>query len=367
MDIKRSGSQPSAKAPTEYYTGETRIDPLFEAPDPASVQSISVTFEPGARTAWHAHPLGQTLIVTAGCGYAQSWNGPVEEIRPGDVIWFRPGEKQWHGAAPTTAMTHIAIQERLDGKVITWMEQVSDAQYRGLDGRSAPLADSATKPLIVFDVNETLLDLESVAPLLEQILGDKDAVRLWFANLVVYAEALTLAKAYVAYDAIGAGVLEMLARTRGISLSSEQKRAVAEAFASMPPYQEVPACLKRLRDAGFRLFTLTNNTHDVQTRQLDRGGILQYFERCFSIEAVQRDKPAPEAYAYVESELGVEPSDILLVACHVWDTLGAVAAGWHAALIERPGNALLPVGPQPDFSASNLTDVVEKLVAAPVP
>jgi quercetin dioxygenase-like cupin family protein len=130
MDIKRSGSQPSGKGPAEYFTGAVRIDPLFEAPDPARAVGASVTFEPGARTAWHSHPLGQTLIVTAGCGRAQRWGGPIEEIRPGDVIWFPPGEKHWHGATPTTAMTHIAIQERLAGLTVDWMEQVSDEQYQ---------------------------------------------------------------------------------------------------------------------------------------------------------------------------------------------------------------------------------------------
>ena len=129
MDIKRSGSQPSGKGPAEYFIGTVRIDPLFEAPDPACVVGASVTFEPGARTAWHAHPLGQTLIVTAGSGRVQRLGGPIEDIRPGDVIWFPPGEKHWHGAAPTTAMTHIAIQERLDGKTVDWMEKVSDEQY----------------------------------------------------------------------------------------------------------------------------------------------------------------------------------------------------------------------------------------------
>lgn len=129
MDIKRIGSQPSTKGPAEWFTGTVRIDALFQAPDPALVQGASVTFEPGARTAWHTHPLGQTLIVTAGCGRAQRWGGPIEEIRPGDVVWFAPGEKHWHGAAPTTAMTHIAIQERLDGRVVDWMEKVGDEQY----------------------------------------------------------------------------------------------------------------------------------------------------------------------------------------------------------------------------------------------
>jgi quercetin dioxygenase-like cupin family protein len=129
MEIKRSGSQPSGKGPADWFTGTVRIDPLFEAPDPARVVGASVTFEPGARTAWHTHPLGQTLLVTSGCGRAQRWGGPIEEIRPGDVIWFAPGEKHWHGAAPATALTHIAVQEKLNGKAVDWMEKVSDEQY----------------------------------------------------------------------------------------------------------------------------------------------------------------------------------------------------------------------------------------------
>ena len=129
MEIKRVGSQPSATGPSEWFTGTVRIDPLFSAPDPARVSMALVTFEPGARTAWHTHPFGQTLIVTAGCGQVQREGGPIEEIRPGDVVWFAPGEKHWHGAAQTKAMTHIAIQEKLDGKTVDWMEQVSDEQY----------------------------------------------------------------------------------------------------------------------------------------------------------------------------------------------------------------------------------------------
>ncbi|MFL6494055.1 MAG: cupin domain-containing protein [Nitrososphaera sp.] len=129
MDIKRNGSQSSSKGSAEYFTGAVRIDTLFQANDPARVVGANVTFEPSARTAWHTHPLGQTLIVTAGCGLAQRWDGPSEEIRPGDVVWFPPGEKHWHGAIATTAMTHIAIQERLDGKTVDWMEKVSNEQY----------------------------------------------------------------------------------------------------------------------------------------------------------------------------------------------------------------------------------------------
>ena len=131
MEIERAGSRPSGKGSAEWFTGAVRIDPLFGPPDPARVAGALVTFEPGARTAWHTHPLGQTLIVTAGCGWVQREGGPVEEIRPGDVVWFPPGERHWHGAAPGTAMSHIAIQEKLDGSPVTWMEPVSDEQYGG--------------------------------------------------------------------------------------------------------------------------------------------------------------------------------------------------------------------------------------------
>jgi quercetin dioxygenase-like cupin family protein len=130
MEIKRGGSRPSGKGPADYFTGAVRIDPLIEAPDPARVRGASVTFEPGARTAWHTHPLGQTLIVTAGLGWAQRWGGPIEEIRPGDVVWFPPGEKHWHGATAQTAMTHIAIQEALNGSPVDWLEQVAEEQYQ---------------------------------------------------------------------------------------------------------------------------------------------------------------------------------------------------------------------------------------------
>ncbi len=131
MKIDRNGSRPSAPGPSDWFTGTVRLDPLFAANDARRAASANVTFEPGARTAWHTHPLGQTVIVTAGLGLAQREGGPIEEIRPGDVIWFEPGEKHWHGASPTTAMTHIAIQEHVDGKVVDWMDHVTDQQYQG--------------------------------------------------------------------------------------------------------------------------------------------------------------------------------------------------------------------------------------------
>jgi quercetin dioxygenase-like cupin family protein len=130
MDIRHSGFQPSGLGSSEWFTGSVRIDPLFSPPDPSRVTGSLVTFEPGARTAWHTHPLGQTLIVTTGLGWVQREGGPIEEIRPGDVVWFPPGEKHWHGAAPTTAMSHIAIQEKLDGSAVAWKEKVTDEQYR---------------------------------------------------------------------------------------------------------------------------------------------------------------------------------------------------------------------------------------------
>ncbi len=141
MQLKRSGSQPSAKGPAECFTGSVRVDPLIEAPEPARLRAASVTFEPGARSAWHTHPLGQALIVTAGCGYVQSWGSPVRIIRPGDVVWCPPNEKHWHGAVPSTALTHIALQEALDGKVVEWLEKVTDEQY--LAGASAEQGDES--------------------------------------------------------------------------------------------------------------------------------------------------------------------------------------------------------------------------------
>lgn len=143
MDITRAGSQPSVRPPVEWFTGTVRLDPLFQAPVPARVGGASVTFEPGARTAWHRHPLGQTLIVVAGVGRAQREGGPIAEIRPGDVVWFAPGEKHWHGASPTTAMTHIAVQESLDGKNVEWLEKVTDEQYAHSEpGTPVPLLNS---------------------------------------------------------------------------------------------------------------------------------------------------------------------------------------------------------------------------------
>jgi 2-haloacid dehalogenase len=217
-------------------------------------------------------------------------------------------------------------------------------------------------PLIVFDVNEMLLDLQVIEPTFKRILGDKVDMRLWFANLVIYSLALTAAKSYVPFTDIGAAVMKMLADTQGIRLDGGDSKELKEKFSTMPPYPEVPGALRKLRDAGFRLFTLTNNLVEVQTRQLERG-IVDLFEKCFSVDSVKVYKPSPQTYAHVEKELGGGPSQVCMVACHTWDTLGAVSAGWEAALIKRPGNDLLGVGPQPQIVGDDLTDVVDQLIA----
>ena len=205
----------------------------------------------------------------------------------------------------------------------------------------------AKLPLIVFDVNETLLDLETMDPIFARIFGDRSAMRLWFANLIMYSAALTVAGCYVPFTDIGGAVMKMMADVSGIKITDADKKELTDKFSTMPPHAEVPAALRKLREAGFRLFTLTDNLLEVQTRQLTHGGIVDLFERRFSADGVKHHKPSREAYGHVEKELGTKPSDMCLIACHTWDTLGAVAAGWEGALIKRPGNDVLGVGPQP--------------------
>jgi 2-haloacid dehalogenase len=220
----------------------------------------------------------------------------------------------------------------------------------------------ASLPLIVFDVNETLLDLQTMEPTFARIFGDKSAMRLWFSNLILYSAALTVAGCYVPFTEIGAAVMKMLADTRGIRIDERDKKELTDKFSTMPPHPEVPAALRKLRDAGFRLFTLTDNLLEVQTRQLETGGIVDLFERRFSADGVKHHKPSRQAYSYVEKELGAEPSQFCLIACHTWDTLGAVAAGWQAALIKRVGNDVLGVGPQPQIVGDDLNDVADQLI-----
>jgi 2-haloacid dehalogenase len=221
----------------------------------------------------------------------------------------------------------------------------------------------AGRPIIVFDVNETLLDLETLRPTFERIFNDPGALRLWFASLITYSEALTLAGVYVPFTDIGGAVLRMLAATRGISISDAEAAELTDRFASMPPHPEVPGALHRLREPGFRLFTLTDNTREISGRQLEKAGIIELFERRFSVdETVRRHKPAPQAYQSVAHELDVDPDDICLIACHVWDTVGARAAGWQAGLILREGNAPLDVGPQPNYIGDDLDAIADQLI-----
>jgi 2-haloacid dehalogenase len=219
------------------------------------------------------------------------------------------------------------------------------------------------QPIIVFDVNETLLDLDTLSPTFDRIFSDPDAMRLWFADLIAYSEALTLAGVYVPFTDIGSAVLRMLAATRGIEISDGDGAELTDRFASMPAHPEVPGALRRLREHGFRLFTLTDNTLEISGRQLESAGVIDLFERRFSVdETVRRHKPAPEAYHSVASELGVDAGDICLIACHAWDTLGAVGAGWQAGLILREGNAPLDVGPQPTYIGDDLDAIADQLI-----
>src|SRR3984957_245424 len=174
----------------------------------------------------------------------------------------------------------------------------------------------AALPLIVFDVNETLLDLQTMEPTFERIFGEKSAMRLWFADLILYSAALTVAGCYVPFTDIGSAVMKMLADTRGIRIDDSDKQELTEKFSTMPPHPEVPAALRKLRHAGFRLFTLTDNLLEIKSRQLEHGGIIDLFERRFSADGVKRHKPAREAYAYVERELRAQPSQLCLIACH---------------------------------------------------
>jgi 2-haloacid dehalogenase len=219
------------------------------------------------------------------------------------------------------------------------------------------------RPVIVFDVNETLLDLDALCPTFDRIFNDPAAMRLWFADLILYSEALTLAGVYVPFTDIGGAVLRMLAATRDITISDADAAELTNRFATMPPHPGVPAALRRLREHGFRLFTLTDNTLEISGRQLERAGVIDVFERRFSVdETVRRHKPAPEAYHSVAAALEADPGDICLIASHVWDTIGAVAAGWQAALILREGNAPLDVGPQPNYVGKDLDVIADQLI-----
>jgi 2-haloacid dehalogenase len=219
------------------------------------------------------------------------------------------------------------------------------------------------QPVIVFDVNETLMDLDTLRPTFDRIFNDPAAMRLWFANLITYSEALTLSGVYIPFTDIGGAVLRMLAATRDITITDADGAELTDRFATMSPHPEVPAALNRLREHGFRLFTLTDNTLDISGRQLEHAGVIDLFEGRFSVdETVKRHKPAQEAYHSVAAALEVDPGNVCLIACHVWDTIGAQSAGWQAGLILREGNAPLPVGPQPDYVGKDLDEIADQLI-----
>jgi 2-haloacid dehalogenase len=220
-----------------------------------------------------------------------------------------------------------------------------------------------TLPLLVFDVNETLLDLDALGPHFERMFGDRGALREWFAQLILYSEAITLSGDYAPFGELGGAVLNMLAVSRGARIGEDDLQALKEAIATMPPHPEVPGALGRLREAGFRLFTLTNNPKATCARQLERAGVTRLFERQFSVDdGVHRYKPAREVYRAVEASLEASPSDLCLIACHTWDILGAAAAGWNTAFIARPGNAVLAVGGQPLIAGADLDIVAHQMM-----
>lgn len=220
--------------------------------------------------------------------------------------------------------------------------------------------------IVVFDVNETLLDIEALAPLFERLFGDRRVLREWFAQLILYSEAITLAGVYEPFGQLGAGVLRMVAATRDVEVHEPDLNELRSRMQAMPAHPEVSAALVRLREAGFRLVTLTNSAPQPGSGSLERAGIAAFFERQFSVDEVGRYKPAPETYSMVARALGVGTDGLWMVACHIWDLIGAQRAGYAGAFVQRQGNALLvlPALPQPDVVGPDLLAVAERIIAA---
>lgn len=220
------------------------------------------------------------------------------------------------------------------------------------------------RPILVFDVNETLLDITTLEPLFARVFGDPAVLRAWFAQLILYSQTLTLSGLYTPFGTLGVGTLRMVATTRGVALADSDIDELKARMGSMPAHPDVAPALTRLREAGFRMVTLTNSASGVSPTPLERAGISGFFERSFSVEAVQKFKPAPETYRLVADQLRVAMSDLCLVACHLWDTVGAQAAGCHGALLTRPHNAMLPAAelPAPDLSAPALGELAEQII-----
>ncbi len=228
-----------------------------------------------------------------------------------------------------------------------------------------PNADTVVPSVCVFDVNETLLDIEFLAPLFQQLYGDRAALREWFAQLVLYSEAITLSGSYATFLSLGQGVLKMLGAIHNVPISEADADELRTRMLTMPAHPDVPAGLEQLSEAGFRLVTLTNSPPDPQISPLKRAGIDVWFERSFSVDRVRRFKPAPQVYRMVAEELNVPPAELCMVAAHVWDTIGAQSVGWSGALVTRAGNACLPVQglPQPQVVAPDIPGVAAQMIA----
>ncbi|MEF2548755.1 haloacid dehalogenase type II [Aurantimonas sp. E1-2-R+4] len=226
------------------------------------------------------------------------------------------------------------------------------------------MRDDNPASIVVFDVNETLLDITTLEPLFARVFGDGAVMREWFAQLILYSQTMTLSGLYTPFGALGVGTLQMIGTTRGVTIADGDVDELKERMAAMPAHADAVPALSRLRDAGFRLVTLTNSASGASPTPLERAGLGEFFERSFSVEAVRKFKPAPETYRLVAENMDVETSDLCLVACHLWDTIGAQAAGCRGALITRPHNAILPAAevPTPDLAASDLTILAEQIV-----
>lgn len=219
--------------------------------------------------------------------------------------------------------------------------------------------------IIVFDVNETLLDIATLEPLFERLFGDPAALREWFAQLILYSQTMTLCGLYTPFGELAVGTLRMVASTHGLTVSASDIDELKERLSTMPAHPDVLPALLRLRDAGLRLVTLTNSASGSSPTPIERAGLGAFFERSFSVNAVRKFKPAPQTYRHVADAMGVETSELCLVACHLWDTVGAQSAGCRGAFLSRPHNAFLPAEgvPQPDLSASDLGDLADQIVA----
>ena len=220
--------------------------------------------------------------------------------------------------------------------------------------------------IIVFDVNETLLDVDALRPHFGRLFGDERAVRDWFST-VLYSEVATLAGPYSDFGAIGGAALEMTAASRGVALLAEDRSQILTGMRTLPPQPDVRAGLTRLQEAGFRMVTLTNSPPAVVSQQLEHAGLTEFFERSFSVDAVRRFKPAPEPYRHVAAELGVDATALRMVAAHAWDVVGALQAGWAAAFVARPGKVLYPLGPTPDIVESDLNSIASRIIAVDGP